>query len=202
MQKHLILLVVSLFLLSIFFVCSDQPKPLTIEQENKIREIGESSALALMKNLKQHLVEALNQGGAVEAIEVCASQAIPITEEVQDLLKQPIQLKRTSFKFRNPANAPDSLEALALTYFETELQTNNKLPDYFIQPVHAKNEYRYYKPMTVDAPCLSCHASQDKMDPKISQILHENYPTDKAVDYAKDDFRGVVRVSIKSELID
>ncbi len=201
MQRYTFLLVISLFLLSIIFVCSDQPKPLTTEQENKIREIGESSALALMKNLKKHLVEALNQGGAIEAIEVCAVQAIPITEEVQDLLKKPIQLKRTSFKFRNPANAPDSLEALALQYFETELKENNTLPEYYIQPLYEKNEYRYYKPMKVDQPCLNCHASPDKMDAKITQILQDNYPDDKAVDYENGDFRGLVRVSIKSELI-
>jgi len=201
MKKQLLFLNVMLVCSAMIPGCSQQSQKLTAVQESKIREIGESSALELMKNLKKHLVEAMNQGGAVEAIEVCASQAIPITEEVQALLQKPIQLKRTSFKFRNPLNAPDSLEALALQYFESSLQQNKTLPEFYIQPVHSGQEYRYYKPMTLDKPCLSCHASPQTMDPKITQILNENYPNDKAVDYQLNDFRGLVRVSIKSELI-
>ncbi|MFZ5519067.1 MAG: Tll0287-like domain-containing protein [Candidatus Zhuqueibacterota bacterium] len=201
MKKRSLILSIMLVCGAVILGCSQQSQKLTAAQESKIREIGESSALELMKNLRKHLVEAMNQGGAVEAIEVCASQAIPITEEVQSLLQKPIQLKRTSFKFRNPFNAPDSLEALALKYFEASLQQNKTLPEYYIQPVFAAQEYRYYKPMTMDKPCLSCHASPQTMDPKIAQILSENYPNDKAVDYQLNDFRGLVRVSIKSELI-
>jgi len=48
-----------------------------MEQVNKIHKIDESSAQALMEILKKQLVETLNEGGQEEAIELCASRAIP-----------------------------------------------------------------------------------------------------------------------------
>jgi len=181
--------------------CSTDQEKLTAEQEQQIKQIGAESAMALMKNLKSHLMEAMEAGEPAEALEFCATQAIALTEEVQATLKPDVTIKRTSFRFRNPANAPDSLEEVALNYFEATKQKEDVLPENYIQTVANKNEYRYYKPMKMAALCLNCHGKTDQLDEAVQTSLQQNYPEDLAVDYQVGEFRGVIRVSIPAKLI-
>lgn len=187
----------------LFFIsnCSTDHQRLTAEQEQQIKQIGEESSMALMKSLKSHLMEAMEAGEPAEALEFCARQAIPLTEEIQETLKPGVTIKRTSFKFRNPANAPDSLEEVALDNYEVLKQKGEALPEFYIQTTDDKQEYRYYKPMTMVALCLNCHGKTEQLDKTVRTSLKENYPEDLAVDYEVGDFRGVIRVSIPAELV-
>jgi len=201
MLSRIASILIMLTLLIFISNCSSDHQKLTAEQEQQIKRIGEASAMALMKNLKSHLTEAMEAGEPVESLEICATKAISLTEEIQTTLQPGMTIKRTSFKFRNPANAPDSLEETALDYFETVKQTGEALPEFYIQTIEDNNEYRYYKPMKMAALCLNCHGKTDQLDLAFRTSLKTNYPEDLAVDYQVDDFRGVIRVSIPAELV-
>ena len=75
------------------------------------------------------------------------------------------------------------------------------MPEFYIQKLAEKSEYRYYKPMIVAALCQKCHGNVDQLDPALKKSLADNYPNDKAVNYQIDDFRGLIRVSIPADLI-
>lgn len=201
MSKYIFYFVTIILLIGFVIACSKNKAEMTPAQEQQIKQIGEASATALMKNLKQHLIEAMSQGETVDALEFCATQAMALTEEVQDNLQPGVRIKRTSFKYRNPTNQPDGHEEIALNLFQTAKQEGKPLPEYLIQTLADKSEYRYYKPMTVAALCLKCHGNVDQLDPAVKKSLSENYPGDLGVNYLVDDFRGLIRVSIPAELI-
>jgi hypothetical protein len=154
-----------------------------------------------MKTLKAHLMEALTENDLVTAFEVCATVAYSLTEEIQDSLPRGVTVKRTSFKYRNPRNKPDTEEEKILRYFEKELVKKESPPKYYIQHVKEQDEFRYYKPMTVGKLCLKCHGEIELLDKDVVLTLRENYPDDKAIGYVMGDFRGAIRVAIPAEIL-
>src|SRR5690606_40078149 len=86
---------------------------------------------------------ALREGGPAYAIEFCSERALPITAAVQDSLAGGLEVKRTSTRIRQPANAPDSLEQEALAYFHSELEAGRPLPPYHLQ--QTEGGWRYYR---------------------------------------------------------
>ena len=189
--------------LSAFFILISncrKSEELSLVQTEKLIKIGESSVNVLMKNLKKHLLEALEVNDLVSAFEFCAVQALILTDDVRADLPEGVELKRTSSKYRNPKNAPDELEQKALLYFEKEYSETGKLPANFIQRA-APDEWRYYKPMKINKLCLKCHGLQAQLETNVLSSLEENYPDDKATGYKVDEFRGVVRATIPMTLI-
>jgi hypothetical protein len=136
----------------------------------------------------------MQEGGPVHAVDFCSLRAQPLTADVDRELGA-LDIKRTTFQYRNPLNAPDELEAEALQYFEQAMAETGSVPADYVQFVHA-NEYRYYKSLVVQEGCLNCHGDPATFSPELTQVLNERYPNDKAVGYQEGDFRGVVRVSV------
>jgi hypothetical protein len=180
--------------------CNNRTQESSASQRTEIAEIGRSSAMVLMKDLKTHLMQALENNDILEAFEACASIAQPLTADVEEKLPRGVKIKRTSFKYRNPENAPDKEETAALRYFEQNFREDGKLPANYIQRIEEKGKYRYYEPLTVSELCLKCHGNKAGFDPEVRQSLDENYPDDRATGYELGDFRGLIRVSIPESL--
>ncbi len=161
-----------------------------------ITQFGDSVALLLMQTLKQAVLKAMEAGGPVNAIQVCNTKALPLTRQVEEQLGRPVAVKRTSLRVRNPDNRPDSLEAMALRFFETQRHATGTLPPYFAQVIQKNRAryYRYYKPMTVAPLCLTCHGDPATMGTALRHALEQLYPDDQATGYQEGDFRGVIRV--------
>ena len=188
--------------ITFLYSCSTVPQKSQkeIQQEKKIVQIGESVSKKLLKSLKGELVKALKKN-PLEAIEVCSQKALPITKKVEKEIDHGIKLKRTSLKYRNPANAPDEYEKEALRYFEENYKETGKIPRYYIQKVkeNGKMYYRYYKPLKIKPVCLTCHGKQKYIHPDVYDKIIQIYPNDKATGYKVGNFRGVIRVSIPEE---
>jgi len=167
---------------------------------DRAREIGEEAALALAEELFGRLSVELEAQGPVGAVEFCSADALPATGRVAAALDQGLEIKRTSFLFRNPANEPDAEESDVLRYFERAYVLETEPPDFLVQKV-SDREYRYYKPLVVVPPCLACHGDPDQMEPELSAKLAELYPEDHATGYEPGNFRGVIRVSIPAAML-
>ena len=169
------------------------------EVEAAMFQMGNSASQALMGALATQLTGAMQEGGPVNAVDFCSTSAIDLTAEVTH--ERGLDMKRTSMRYRNPANAPDEDETEALRYYESALADSGELPDPWIQKA-GRDEYRYYRPLTVAPGCLQCHGTAEEIDPGVQAILDERYPDDLATDYAVGDFRGVVRVSIPADMVE
>ena len=112
-----------------------------------------------------------------------------------------MSLKRTSFRYRNPENAPDEAEEAALLFFERAIADHGDAPAAFVQRL-SPEEVRYYRPLFVGEVCLQCHGKPDSFDPQVQRILSERYPLDLATGYEAGAFRGVVRVSMPTPRVE
>ncbi len=159
--------------------------------------------MELMKNLKSQLIQAMEEGDPAAAISVCATVAQDLTRKMGQKLGPGIKIKRTSFKWRNPADAPDEYEKEVLDLLEWIYRGKKILLPFYIQEVTEDEQpyYRYYKPILVRSECLLCHGDPREMPEEITQTLKRLYPQDKATGYKVGDFRGVIRVSIPKALI-
>jgi len=176
-----------------------EDEDLSPEVEATVFELGSSASQALMGVLVTQLTTAMQEGGAVSAVDFCSTSALELTAGVTQ--EQGLDMKRTSMKYRNPANAPDEDETEALRYYESALAETGVLPGPWVQKA-GRDEYRFYRPLSIAPPCLNCHGSPGEIDPAVQAILDERYPEDLATGYAPGDFRGVVRVSVPADRVD
>lgn len=179
--------------------CGGSGEDMTPRVEEAVREAGAPAADALLSTLVTRLSGALQHGGAVSAIEFCSTSASELTAGV--VREQGLDIKRTSLRYRNAANAPDQAETEALRFFESALAESGDLPDDWVQKV-GREEYRYYRPLVVSYPCLGCHGDLAAIDPAVRVVLDDRYPNDLATGYALGDFRGVVRVSVPADVVE
>jgi len=174
------------------FVDPDSPA------HSEIREVGERAINRLGMTLMNEVTAAVAKSGATKAVDVCHLTALPLTGEIVSGMPRITGVKRTSQKLRNPANAPDEAEKLALAHVEKELAAG-RLPKVLVQRIHqpgGKPEWRVYRPVGVAPQCVTCHGSRESLDPGLAARLAEKYPDDQATGYASGQWRGLIRVSV------
>jgi hypothetical protein len=189
-----------LLLLPLLAGCRHEAEEVAPEEWARVVEVGEPAVGALMRTLVGQLTGALEEGGVVHAMDFCATEAVPLTRMVQADLEGNLSLKRTSFRYRNPDNAPDRAEEEALRYFE-EAARAGSAPSSYVQRA-SDDEYRYYQPLFVGDFCLQCHGDPEMMEPGVMETLQDRYPGDLATGYQAGDFRGVVRLSIPATMVE
>lgn len=195
-------------LLSLFTVATlaaaDQPPPAAefvdpdAAENTEIRDLGERAINRLGLTLVNEVSVAVAKSGPEKAIDVCHLRALPLTGEILAGMPRITGVKRTSLKLRNPANAPDAAEQLALERVEKDLQ-NGKLPKVLVQRIDrpgAKPEWRVYRPVGVAPQCVTCHGPRESLSPELLARLAERYPQDQATGYAAGQWRGLIRVSV------
>jgi hypothetical protein len=180
--------------------CQEKAPDLTIQEGEEVARIADPAASELLRSLVGRLTGAMEEGGPVAAIDFCSTEAIPLTLHVQEGLDEGLVLKRTSFRYRNPENAPDEAEEEALVHFEDAIAAGESSPATYVQKV-SDDEYRFYRALYLGEVCLQCHGDPDSMDPGVLATLQERYPGDLALGYEAGDFRGVVRVTVPAAKI-
>lgn len=108
------------------------------------------------------------------------------------------EIKRTSFRVRNPRNAPDAADLAVLESIRADLNSGTAPPKVLVQKVEREGrpvEWRVYRPISVGHNCLLCHGPVESLQPAIRNALERYYPEDKATEYSAYDWRGVIRVS-------
>ena len=144
--------------------------------------------------LKSELVSAMQSGGAIEAIEVCNTRAVAISENVS--AKNNMNLSRVSLKNRNPGNAPNEWQAEVLHSFEARNKTGESPGDltwHEVANTDIGQEFRFMKAIPTGSLCLQCHG--ENIAPTVAIKLAELYPKDKATGYREGDIRGAFVVT-------
>ena len=154
--------------------------------------LAESQELtqAFGARLKTELMEALARGGPEAAIEVCRDRAPQIASELSR--QSGAKVRRTSLRFRNPANAPEPWETRVLDGFgNTVAKEGGEPQEYFAED--SNGTARYMMAIPTGPVCLTCHgqALADTLDARLAI----DYPHDRARGYALGDVRGAFSVT-------
>lgn len=182
----------------LFAGCGGQaePGPASRREAERVRPLGRSLCQQLQQRLRQELVGALEAGGPLQALDVCATRAQTWTREQGESARPVAELKRLSRRARNPKNTPDDWELQALEYFESAERASGHLPEDWVQRLNRGGElrYRYYMPIRTGVPCLPCHGAPEAMPDTVRSILAERYPQDASTGFAEGALQGLVRV--------
>ncbi|MFN3867731.1 MAG: DUF3365 domain-containing protein [Hyphomicrobiaceae bacterium] len=153
----------------------------------------------LGEGLREKLVGAMKEGGAVAALDVCKIDAPKIAAERSAAAG--MDVGRTALRVRNPDNAASETERAVLEKFAKELAGGAdaaKLEHAAIIEDGGSKTFLYMKPiMTAGNPCLACHGSE--LDPAVAAKIKDLYPQDQATGFAAGDMRGAFVVTGKVE---
>lgn len=179
-------------ILGIFTACNSPKKDIN---EKAVKAELDGYANEYMKNLKTVLVSNMKAGGPMQAVNICSDTAADMTKNYSELKN--VEVKRFSFKNRNPQNTPDNFETKALKKFEILSEEGKLNQETFVLEtanVDGREVVKFAKPILVGAPCLNCHGGEEVSE-EVAQIINENYPDDKARGYKIGDLRGGISIS-------
>ena len=176
-------------------------EPDKVEQEKAV-EIGSKLAGIVMDTLRNALMAAMQEGGPMEAVKVCNTKALIITQLVAGSSPVKVDIKRTSLKYRNPRNKPNEIESKALEYYQDKIADRAEIPMNYVQKVSDKDgiHFYYYRPIKIMPFCLACHGDEKTIHPGMKPILKQLYPDDLAIGYKEGDLRGLLRVRIDEKI--
>jgi hypothetical protein len=123
------------------------------------------------------------------AMGTCSTIAMQMTNDYNKVSPN-AKVRRTSLKYRNPANKPDATDKEVLYRLEA---VNDGRP----VAVDMGNSYRVYRPLKIKQSCLACHGDRASLTPQVNKMLKDKYPHDLATGYKLGDFRGAVVAEIK-----
>ncbi|MFT4628663.1 MAG: hypothetical protein ACI8PZ_007359 [Myxococcota bacterium] len=154
---------------------------------------GEAAAKAAMgalaSTLKGRLIEQMQAGGPLAAVEVCGAEAQDHGARIAE--ETGVKVGRSSARLRNPKNlGPGWVQAWLEEHGESPLDSVE--PMVTTATVGGAAVTRVLKPIPVDAPCLVCHGSPAQIPDPVKAYLAETYPQDEATGYAAGELRGVI----------
>ena len=157
---------------------------------------GKEIALATKNVLGQNLMQAIQNGGIMNALEFCNVQAIPLTDSMSVVLNA--KVKRASDKPRNQMNSASKEELEIMDRYITMLK-NKKT----IQPeMKTFEDYMVgYYPIETNSMCLQCHGKVGKdVALQTDKMIKKYYPSDKATGYASNELRGLFVVEMQKKI--
>ncbi len=137
-----------------------------------------SAKKALFERLSTRLIQAMSDGGPVNAIDVCGKDAARLADEVSR--EHGVKIGRTSFRLRNPANTPPQWAAAVVRQRVGEPKFLD-LPD---------GKLGAMLPIKLMSQCIGCHGSTDQIDADVLTALADGYPSDRATGFKVDELRG------------
>lgn len=196
MKNYLLLLIPFLILINSCSSTQTKVSEASVDETKILKPLGEQISTDLIISLQNELKKAIKSGGIPEAIEVCNLKALPLTDIIAKSTDNNVEIKRTTFKYRNKKNAPDEYEEMALNHFQSKIENNEYFPEFYIQKIKTKDQtdFYYYKPLKLSIVCLNCHGTPEFIAPQTQSIIQEYYPEDKAIGYNEGDFRGLIRI--------
>lgn len=155
---------------------SDSEKQMLTQARQAQKEL----ATRLMGTLKSAVAE----GNFERGVEVCKTAAPSLTQSVEDDLE--VEIGRTSFKLRNPENAP---RPWAEPWVEKRTEENVILRT-------DAGALHTLSPIRLAEPCVQCHGTAEQIPDEVQAMLAEKYPDDEAIGFAPNDLRGYFWVEV------
>ncbi|MBC54288.1 MAG: hypothetical protein CMQ34_10700 [Gammaproteobacteria bacterium] len=151
---------------------------------------GQALSAQFVATLQPTLQSAMQAGGPVNAIEVCAVEALRIAADLS--AASGWDVSRVSLRARNQQSAiPDSWEATVLADFDRR-QLAGEPVSQLNAAEWVSGEFRYMQAQAAGALCLTCHGTD--ISAEVQSALNQHYPQDMATGYLAGQIRGAISV--------
>ncbi|MCC6760487.1 MAG: DUF3365 domain-containing protein [Chitinophagaceae bacterium] len=168
-----------------------------IAEQQLYLQRGDSIATATFDTLRKSLLHAMETKGIAGAVRFCNVQASPITSS---LAKDGITIQRVAERFRNPANALDSVDSKQWQIF-AQLKARGDSLTNVVQ--ETETAFVFYKPIIMNPLCGNCHGNKAMgMQPEVLAVIDSLYPKDKALGFVKGDIRGLWKITFPKPFTD
>ena len=155
---------------------------------------GKAVAQATFEALSSELKARMQAGGPVAAVEYCQLAAYPLTDSMAQTHEAVI--RRTSHRYRNPANAPTSAESATMDAYLSMKDNGSEL-----QPqIYAlgTDSVQFFAPIVTKPLCLTCHGIEgETLNPELAAHIRSLYPEDQATGFGEGDLRGIWSIKMK-----
>ncbi len=180
-------------------IASDQtltasaPQPLStpgIPQFAPAALINEASDLTqrFVGTLLPTLQSAMQEGGPLNAIDVCALEAPRIAQQLSEVSGWDVT--RVSLKARNSSTAvPDSWETQVLHMFNQRQQAGESAATLNVAET-VNGNFRYMQAQPTAPLCLTCHGNE--VSQEVLSAIRAKYPNDLAIGYQAGQIRGAI----------
>jgi hypothetical protein len=136
--------------------------------------------------LRDSLLKAIGTMGMEGSITFCNEQAHPLTSTYEDS----VIIRRTSERYRNPYNRPDSLELAVLHEMDDQIKSGGSTGTKVVRE-NSNGEIHFFKPILLQPMCLNCHGTPgDQINNGTLTRIQNIYPNDRAVNFKEGDLRG------------
>ncbi len=151
---------------------------------------GQAISEQFVATLQPTLQAAMQTGGPVNAIQVCAVEAPRIAADLS--ASSGWTVNRVSLRARNQRSAvPDSWEAEVLADFDRRQLAGEPVGQLNTAEI-VGDEFRYMQAQAAGALCLTCHGADISAD--VQAALDQHYPQDMATGYLAGQIRGAISV--------
>ena len=177
----------------LFAVCATAATAASGSDTAALEQQARELVAAFAGQLKPTLKQALEQGGPVHAISVCADEAPRIAATLS--AESGWAVRRVSLQPRNTGNAQaDDWERARLEEFDRQAAAGSA-PGTLHASTVVDGSFRYLQAQGVEGVCLLCHG--DNISPAVQAALTEYYPDDSATGYAPGQVRGAISLTRK-----
>jgi len=197
-MKYLISLIAFVSIL-FFSNCenTNTPNASTLKNVNQIYlEKGKEIAASTFATLSSNLQKTMKNEGVSNAVKYCNLAAMPLVDSLSQIYNA--EIRRTSFKIRNPKNNPTPLELEQLQVYQKQMNAGEKLQP-LVKEI-AASTIAFYAPIHIMPLCQKCHGKIDEtLFIKDYKTIVQYYPNDKAIGYETGDWRGMWSISFEKE---
>lgn len=181
-------------LFAVLAACAAPPPPLDETKVAAGTALSASVADRFQEELLGTLQQTIARDGMVAAIAVCAEEAPAIAARLS--AESGARVRRTALRPRNPAAAPDGLEAAVMQQWaEAPLDPQGR------PRVHAATvrtggteELRFLRAIPTAPQCLACHGDPGLMADELKAAIAARYPDDRATGFAAGQMRGAFSI--------
>jgi len=160
------------------------------------KQQGMDMAMSTKKELGKNLMKAINEKGAVHAVEFCNIKAMPITAQKEKEFNA--KIKRASDQPRNQNNKATAKEEIHINTFKKML-ANNENPEPIIEKTGGK--FNFYYPIVTNSMCLKCHGEVGKtITTETYKTIKLKYPKDQAIGYDVNQVRGLWHIEFQKDM--
>jgi hypothetical protein len=151
-------------------------------------EQGQALSARFVATLQPTLQAAMQNGGPVNGVEVCAVQAPRIAADLSE--ESGWEINRVSLRARNQSSAiPDSWETKVLTEFDRRQLGGEPVTQLNAAEI-VDGEFRYMQAQAAGPLCLTCHGTE--ISNEVQSVLRRHYPQDMATGYTAGQIRGAI----------